>query len=619
MNQLRILGGSLFLLFFSALTGYAQPERWQQRVVYTMDIDMDVRTHQYKGTQRLLYVNNSPDTLYKVFYHLYFNAFQPGSMMDVRSRTIPDPDPRVGERISKLAPNEQGWIKVRSLRQNGRPLTYEINETILEVALAQPILPNTAVTFDMEWDAQVPIQVRRSGRDSQEGIAYSMAQWYPKLCEYDYQGWHANPYIAREFYGVWGDYEVTIHIDKKYVVAAGGVLQNPQEVGCGYERPGEKMQLPAGDRLTYRFRADNVHDFCWAADPDYTHKSIVAEDGSTMRFFWQKGKGYDAQWEQLPTIMSKARTFVNANFGKYPYPEYSFIQGGDGGMEYPMATLITGNRPLNSLVGVAVHEQMHTWYQMVLGSNESLYGWMDEGFTSYAEDLTMNDLARQGLLFNRAAEEDPLAGTYTTYTVLATSGREEPLTTHADHFHSNYAYSLGSYVKGAVFMSQLEYILGKENLQKGLLRYFHTWKFKHPNANDMVRVFEKQSGLELDWYRENFVNTTNTIDYGVKDVVENTERTTTVTIERVGDMAMPLDVLVTYANGQQELFYAPLESMRGVKPQEGNIPRTVLPDHRWVDKSFTFTANNKDVVRVQIDPANRMADVDKANNLWEKK
>ena len=607
------------LLFAGQLV--AQPDRWQQRVDYEMNVDLDAAVHQYHGTQRLRYTNNSPDTLTKVFYHLYFNAFQPGSMMDVRSRTIADADARVADRISKLTPQEQGWIKIRSLTQNGQALRYETNETILEVTLNEPVLPRSTVVFDLDWDAQVPLQIRRSGRDNREGVEYSMTQWYPKLCEYDEQGWHANPYIAREFYGVWGDYDVKIRIDKKYVVAAGGYLQNPLEVGYGYENAGETVQRPAGDQLTWHFKTPNVHDFAWAADPDYTHTKINADDGSVMHFFWQKGKGYDEQWAQLPAIMNKARNVMNERYGKYQYKEYAFIQGGDGGMEYPLATLITGNRPLNSLVGVSVHEQLHSWYQMMLGSNESLYGWMDEGFTSYASEMVENELSRAGLLTGRVAEENPFAGTYSAYTTLATSGKEEPLTTHADHFDSNYAYSLAAYVKGSVFLRQLEYIIGKQNFDRGLLRYFDTWKFKHPNTNDVIRVFEKQSGLELDWYKEDWVNTINTIDYAVKSVEAEGRKTTRVVLERKGRMAMPLEVMVTYSDGDREIFYAPLESMRGAKPAEDRSPRTVLPDHRWVDQTYEFDIPEraKKIAKVEIDPSFRMADIDLENNVWVKK
>lgn len=610
----------LFSITLLSISWLASAQRWQQHVDYQINADMDVSKHQYKGTMRLAYTNNSPDTLDRAFWHLYFNAFQPGSMMDVRSRTIADPDSRVSDRISKLKPEEQGWIKVKSLRQNGKTVKFQTNETILEVDLSEMILPGATTVFEMEWDAQVPLQVRRNGRDSREGIDYSMAQWYPKLCEYDEQGWHSNPYVAREFYGIWGDFDVKISIDKNYVVAAGGYLQNPQEVGFGYETAGSTLNRPSGDKLLWHFKTPNVHDFVWAADRDYTHTSIVAEDGSIMRFFWQKGKGYDEQWGKLPGIMNRARTIMNQHFGKYPYREYCFIQGGDGGMEYPLATLITGNRGVNSLVGVSVHEQLHSWYQMVLGSNESLYGWMDEGFTSYAEDIVMNQLASEGLLPGKTAEANPFEGAISAYTALATSGNEEPLTTHADHFHTNYGYSLASYVKGGVYLIQMEYIIGKQAFEKGLLRYFHTWKFKHPNANDVTRCFEKESGLELDWFKEDWVNTINTIDYAVKSVEKEDRKNTKVVIERIGRMAMPLDIVVTYTNGDQEIFYAPLEGMRGEKPAENKTDRTVLPDHRWVDLSYEFEIPEKmkKVAKVEIDPSHRMADVDMENNVWKK-
>lgn len=617
MQKLLLSLPLLLCSFFS----FAQPERWQQRADYEMNIDVDAGKNQYRGTQRITYTNNSPDTLGKVFYHLYFNAFQPGSMMDVRSRTIADADPRVADRISKLKPEEYGWIRVNSLKHNGKAVKFETNETILEVTLNEPVLPGSTAAFEMEWDAQVPVQIRRSGRDSREGVRFSMTQWYPKLCEYDYQGWHSNPYIAREFYGVWGDFDVKISIDKNYLVAAGGYLQNPQEVGYGYEAPGQTVNRPAGDKLTWHFKTPNVHDFAWAADPDYKHTKINAADGTVMHFVWQKDQKYEDAWQKLPAIMDRARTIMNKHFGIYPHREYYFIQGGDGGMEYPLATLVTGNRGLSSLVGVSVHEQMHSWYQMVLGTNESLYAWMDEGFTSYASTIVENELAREGLLPDQNAEEYPFLGTYGAYAQLATSGQEEPLTTHADHFNTNYAYGLAAYVKGAVFLHQMEYIIGKQAFEKGLLRYYDTWKFKHPNANDCIRVFEKQSGLELDWYREGWVNTINTIDYAIDTVIAEGRRNTRVLIGRKGRMAMPLDILVTYDNGDKELFYAPLESMRGEKPAENAMKRTVLPDHRWVDPSFEFVIPEgvKHIARVELDPSRRMADVEPENNVWEKK
>src|ERR1041385_2594237 len=227
---------SVLFLMIVVVFANAQGTYWQQRVEYTMNVSMNVSSHQFDGDQKLVYYNNSPDTLSKVFYHLYFNAFQPGSMMDVRSRNISDPDRRVLDRISKLKDNEIGYQHVASLKQDGKDLNYKVNGTVLEVTLAKPILPKGKSVFEMKFNGQVPTQIRRSGRDNREGISYSMTQWYPKMAEYDFQGWHAYQYVAREFHGVWGDFDVKITMDPKYMIAGTGKLKNPDKIGYGYEK-----------------------------------------------------------------------------------------------------------------------------------------------------------------------------------------------------------------------------------------------------------------------------------------------------------------------------------------------------------------------------------------------
>jgi Peptidase family M1 domain len=599
----------------------AQPDRWQQSVEYKMNIDFDAKSHQFSGTQNLVYYNNSPDGLNKVFYHLYFNAFQPGSMMDVRSSSLSDGDPRIASKIPNLKENEIGFQKIKSLKQDGKDVQFEVVGTILEVTLNQPIPPNSKTTFDMEFESQVPIQIRRSGRDNAEGVDYSMSQWYPKLCEYDYQGWHANPYIGREFYGVWGDFDVTINIDKDFTVAASGYLQNPDEIGHGYESNGVKVKTGNDKKLSWRFVAPNVHDFVWAADTEYTHIKKKAADGVVMHFFYIKTRDNQDEWEKLPDVMDRVFSYTNKKFGKYPYEKYSFIQGGDGGMEYPMATLITGNRNFGSLVGVSVHELLHSWYQMVLGTNESLYAWMDEGFTSYASADIMNYLKKEGLLGKMKPIDNPHESTIGGYVGFSKSGLEEPLSTHADHFISNSAYGVGSYVKGSVFLNQLSYIIGNEAFEKGILKYFNTWKFKHPNPNDFIRIMEKESGLELDWYKEYWINTTNTIDYAVKSVTKENKKTTIIELEKIGVMPMPLDVVVTYKKGEQEVFNIPLRIMRGEKKQEfENMKYTVAEDWPWTNPTYILEIPSKlkNVEKVEIDPSIRMADVERENNSWKK-
>ncbi|MBL7944082.1 MAG: M1 family metallopeptidase, partial [Flavobacteriales bacterium] len=480
MNRVNQLfpGLSVLALVMMSSTAFGQ-DRWQQKVNYKMDISLDHNNHQFTGTQVLVYTNNSPDALTEVYYHLYFNAFQPGSAMDIRSLLIEDPDPRVGDRISKLKPEEFGHLHVTSLTQDGQTVSFDEQETILKVKLAKPIKAGGKAVFEMKFNGQVPLQIRRSGRDNSEGIDYSMSQWYPKMCEYDCHGWHPNPYVGREFYGIWGDFEVNITMDKSYTIAATGELQNAGDIGKGYEEQGARIDTPEGQTLTWKFKALQVHDFVWAADPDYVHDKVQVPGGPTLHFFYQGNQDYSPAWKDLQPKTIAAFQYMSEHFGKYPYPVYSVIQAGDGGMEYPMATLITGNRKLPSLVGVTIHEAAHSWYQGVLGFNESLYYWMDEGFTSFATSETISHLqvGDPRRSHDRAID---------SYLEVAASGKEEPLTTHADHFETNFAYGEAAYSKGEVFLVQLRYIIGEEAFKRTMLRFFDTWKFKHPTDHDLV-------------------------------------------------------------------------------------------------------------------------------------
>lgn len=565
------------------------PYYWQQHVDYKMEIDMDVESYQYQGKQTLVYTNNSPDVLNRVYYHLYFNAFQPNSEMDIRSRTIADPDGRVGDRISKLQPHEIGYIKVNSLKQNGTTLKHETVGTVLEVQLAKPIQPGESVTFDMDFDGQVPVQIRRSGRNNKEGVALSMTQWYPKLAEYDFEGWHADPYIGREFHGVWGDFDVKLTIDKDYVVGGTGYLQDDVKT--------------KGKKKTLHFVAPMVHDFTWAADPDYIHDSVQVPNGPMLHFYYKNTLDAEKQadWKKLQPKTVELMQYFSEHIGTYPYKQYSVIQGGDGGMEYAMCTLITGNRSFGSLVGVTAHELAHTWFQFLLATNEAKHEWMDEGFTSYISDYAMNEVMDEG-------KENPTSGAYRSYLFLAKSGKEQPLTTHADRYTYNQAYGIAAYSKGEVFLSQLGYIIGEENLKTTLKKYFNDFAFKHPKPLDIIRTAEKVTDFELDWYLIDFAQTTNTIDYAVDSITDKT-----VSLKRIGIMPMPIDLTVTYTDGTTEDFYIPLQMMRGEKPTEA----TIISDWAWANPNYTFEVS-KTVKSVEIDPKQWVADVNRDNNKLEK-
>ncbi len=604
---------SSFLLLICVFSTFAQGNTsyWQQKVDYKMNVDMNVKNYQLKGNQDLTYTNNSPDTLNRVYYHLFFNAFQPGSEMDVRSRSISDPDGRVGDRISKLTPTEIGYTKPTLFTQDGEKAKFSVTGTVMVVELNKPILPGQSTNFKMEWDGQVPVQVRRSGRNSSEGVALSMTQWYPKLAEYDFQGWHADPYIAREFYGVWGDFDVRITIDADYTIGGTGYLQNPAEIGHGYEMENQKTMKPKNGKFTWHFKAPNVHDFSWAADKDYIHDIVQGPNGVRLHFLYKDKPEIKENWKNLQQKTSELMQYFNENIGEYPYEQYSVIQGGDGGMEYAMSTLITGERKFESLVGVTAHEMAHSWFQFLLATNESKHEWMDEGFTSYISDEAFNEV-----MGNK--NSNPHSGSYRGYINLAKSGKEQPPTTHSDRYASNRVYGTIAYSKGAVFLAQLGYIIGQENLNKTIKRYFAEWAFKHPTPNDFIRVAEKVSGFELDWYLTDFMQTTNQIDYAIKDVT-TTNTNTKITLERKGLMPMPIDLYVTYEDGTQEAFYIPLRMTYAEKENPfSEMKRTVLENWPWAFPTYEFQIeNNRKITAMTIDVSKRMADVDDGNNSWK--
>ena len=588
-----------FIFIFFYFESYSN-NYWQQRVEYQININFDYEKHQFLGDQNLIYYNNSEDTITKVFFHLYFNAFQPGSMMDVRSRSLPDPDRRVMDRISKLNEDEIGFHEIKKIQQNGKDLKYHEQGSILEVELIDPLLPDESTEFYMEYFSQVPVQIRRSGRNNKEGIDYSMAQWFPKIAEYDRKGWHAHPYIAREFYAPWGDFDVSISIDKNYIVAATGILES---------------KVKEKNNYIWNFKAKNVHDFVWAADPDYVHDILKVDSENLELHFYYLETNDDMvkNWKRLQQDASKAFKFMNKIFGKYPYTKYSIIQGGDGGMEYPMATLITGERSYPSLLSVTIHEALHSWYQMLLGTNESYLAWMDEGFTSFAQNIT------QIYLFNDIYKLDlvnPLRRSYERYYNFIKTGLEEPLSTHSDHFSTNQAYGVGSYTKGAIFLMQLGYIIGENILFKALKRYYNEWKFKHPDEYDFIRIMEKESGMELDWYIDYWIKTTHTIDYSL-EIKEENENEILVSVNRIGKMPMPIEIEVVYEDSSKKIFYIPLSIMRGDKNYDSSkLEYKLLDDWEWVNNTYEINFNNKNkkIKNIEINPSGKMADIDQSNN-----
>jgi hypothetical protein len=597
---------TLLLVAFFSFTVSAQ--YWQQKVGYTMSVELDAKTADYAGVQKLVYTNNSPETLSKVFYHLYFNAFRPGSDMAIRLKNGGDRNGRFKVNIDSLSAFQSGYLKVSSLKQDGVPAKIIESGTILEVTLNKPLASGASTVLDLEFNGHVPDLVRRAGKNSKEGVDFSMAQWYPKMSEYDVDGWNTDPYTGREFHGVWGDFDVKITLDKDYTVGGSGYLQNADKIGKGYSDR-KKAKTKKG-KITWHFIAPNVHDFTFAADTDYIHDIYPGPNNVDLHFFYKNNPEIIENWKNLQPLTAELMAFFNEKVGPYPYKQYSVIHGGDGGMEYAMLTLITGNRKFGSLVGVTAHEMAHSWFQHVLATNETKHEWMDEGFTSFISTLGTNKVLK--------VEKDfPHEGSYNGYFRLAKSGVEQPQSTNANRYHYNFAYESTAYSKGAVFLGQLGYIIGRDNLYKTLQAYYNEFKFKHPVPNDIRRIAERVSGIQLRWYLTDWTQTTNTIDYGITSV-EAEENATRISLERKGLMPMPLDVLIQYKDGTQEVHYIPITLMRGEKENPYGLSWSVKKDWSWADPNYSFSINRsqEEIELITIDPTYYMADIDRENNTY---
>ncbi|MCB9201694.1 MAG: M1 family metallopeptidase [Flavobacteriales bacterium] len=610
---------SFFLLSSYYLLNAQINPYYQQHVDYTMDIDVDVKKYTYSGKQKIIYTNNSPDTLDKFYMHLYWNAFQPNSMMDERAKALgSNADRRIitkknGEiktEIEDLNQSEIGFQKITSLTQNGKPLTYKVNGTILEIELAEPILPNTSTEFEMIWNAQIPKQIRRSGRNNEEGIVLSMTQWYPKVVEYDYEGWHAFEYIGREFHGVFGNFDVKISIDSDYVVACGGQIQNPNEVK-GYN---ENFKSKKNKKSTYHFTAKNIHDFAWSADPDYIIETQQIKNGPLVYYIYQKGEKTQL-WEEAKPKVQIFYDVMQERFGKYVYPTYSFIQGGDGGMEYGQCSLISGEaKSLEGLVGLMFHEGAHSWFQHMIATNESTRGWMDEGFTSYATDICMSKA------FSKKYDKypNPYIENLFYLTQYLNNDKPEIMGIFDDYYSSGNAFTMATYLKGEAFLVNLGYIVGEENLRKIMYEYCEIWKLKHPTERDFMHVAQRVSKMDLKWYFNYMIYTNKTIDYKV-DSVEKQGNNSEIKLENKGEFPMPIDVMVELNNGQRAFYTIPLAMMRNEKKTDYGMELQLLPDWNWTSSTYSFTVpfEKSKIKQVVIDPTQRLLDINFSDNIYK--
>ncbi|HAB31113.1 MAG TPA: peptidase M1 [Cryomorphaceae bacterium] len=596
----------LAILATCAIPSFGQ--YWQQAVDYHIQVALDDQKHQLAGDLSLRYTNNSPDVLDEVYFHLYWNAFQPGSMLS-NMANIPTkfPDRAIGSNVENYAPDEYGEQIVQSLTLNGQPVAFVVDQTILHCTLPQGIHPGETVTFAMTYTTRIPKLVERAGRDNPEGIAYSFTQWYPKMVVYDTDGWHPDIYVAREFFGDFGTFNVDITAPASYMIGGSGVLQNPDQIGHGYSA--QPVKFKKKDRITWRFKAEKVHDFAWVADKELQHDLRVTASGLPIHFFYQNDT---ASSKHMSTDKFQAEVeayfaFMHDHFGSYDWPQFSVIQGGEGAMEYPMATIMQVHGGYDGLLGTVVHEASHMWFYGMLGTDEQRYYWMDEGFTSFAEDEAMNVLSGKNL-------PNAHLGYLGRYSRVAHQTWMEPASTLANYFDGKFPYQMAAYMKGSLFLVQLRGIMGEDAFWSTLQRYKNVWAFKHPRPENFLRIAEQESGMVLDWYMNQWIETMKVPDAGVDSVYTTGGNLANIRLTRNGSLALPVDVDVVLKNGTTLHYTVPLSAMFGHK--DGFA---LAGPWNYTQKTFTFqvAVTAEQIARVVVDPASWTADANRDDNVWE--
>lgn len=607
---------------------------WQQDVHYTINATMDESDNRVDGQQELEYWNNSPDTLNFVYFHLFQNAFIKGSHLHEL-----EAENNVKIRLGKKEAAGKG-IVIETVSAYNRPLKTELDNTIMKVYLSQPLLPGQKIVLNINFQTYYDRGATRRRMqlyDAWGQAHYNGVQWFPKICVYDRKfGWDTYQHLNKEFYGDFGSYDVALNFPSNYVLEATGAIQNRDEVlpkelrdkldvknfaqKKWNEAPSVITPYVKGQRKTWKFHADNVHDFAFTADPSYR---IATTYWNGIECVGLVQEPHAAGWQNSAEYVAKIIKTFSEDIGMYAYPKMVAADANDG-MEYPMLTLDGGRDP--GYHGLLVHEIGHNWFYGMVGSNETYRAAMDEGFTQF---LTAWGLSRiDGSILpaaktkskyrNRFAEPRRVldANVLNAYHLDALNQEEVPLNTHSDDFNGALGHGGGYrqvYYKTASMLYNLQYTLGDSLFQAAIRHYFDQWKIGHPYFEDFKNSVIGFTHVDLNWFFDEWFETTKTADYSIGRIrkLPGTD-SFAIRFKRKGDMQMPVDFTVQAKNGQSYDF---------------NIPNT------WFSKQTTATTLPKwygwsmlhpdyearvqipsGIRKVQIDTSGRLVDVNMLNN-----
>ena len=596
--------------------GAPGPDYWQQRVDYVIRASLDTVAQRVTGEERITYTNNSPDTLRYLWLQLDQNLFTSSS----RGSRIYDQGSRFGTAgaeggvtLTRVAQPALPAARGRPA-QAAAPLKYLVNGTVMKVDLARPLPPRGKQLLDLAWSFPFGPNSNRMGLELIDGgYVYEVAQWYPRLAVYDdVRGWNTEQYLGQgEFYLEYGSFDVSLTVPASMLVAATGTLRNPVQVLTATQRarleqarasdstvvirgqdevgdPASRPLSPSGT-LTWRFTADSVRDFAWAAARHFVWDAARANGGKTLAMSFYPPSA-EPVWNQSTQYIRFAMQHYSSWY-RYPYPVAINVNGIEGGMEYPMIVFCRNRTDPAALFSVTDHEIGHTWFPMVVGNNERLYAWMDEGLNTFMNHYNW-DRKYPGT-YNRRGDPG-------LYLPLAVSGREEPVMTPADRIRGS--LSVTAYTKpGLALILLRDHVVGPDRFDPALRQFITRWAYKHPTPADFFRSIEDGVGEDLSWFWRSWFYSTDLLDQAVDSVVaasDSVESSSKVYLRNAGHMPMPVELELVMDDGSKERLSLPVEVWYG-------------------GKSYTASVGGpKKVVRVTIDPKNRYPDIRRENNRW---
>ena len=587
-------------------TGAPGPDYWQQKVDYRMEASVDTAGPLLTGSGTITYHNRSPETLAYLWLKLDANLCDPEGV----AAQLNQPPLQFGDAVFDFSCVGGDGMTVSRVESGGRALATTDAGTLMRVELPAPLAPGDRIRIETSWSWPLPdYGYGRMGRD---GTLYQVAQWYPRVAVFDdLSGWNVDPFLgAGEFYQEFGDFEVELTVPAGYVLTATGTLENERDVLtreqierlARADASAEAIAVVTKDEAlasrsrptpgtkTWKFSAENVRDFAFAMAPDFRWDAS-AWNGIRIQTFYRPEA---ESWEEANRMSWVSIKNFSERLAMYPWPHATTVEGPNEGMEYPMITFVPGYADREALYWVLTHEFGHEWYPMLVGSNERLHPWMDEGFNTFINIGSVEEYF-DGEEYGTWISKQPLE----EWAAHAVEGREQPMALPPTQQHDLY---WAAYFKPALMLHLLRTeVLGPEVFDRALAEYTESWSYKHPGPADFFRAMEDAAGARLDWFWRGWIETNARLDHSIESVWPgSTDHPGWIHIRSRGGMIMPAEVELRYSDGATGTVRLPVE-MWNLGP----------------DFVYRLPAG-RELAGVRLDPRQVYPDDDRSNDAWSR-